>query len=1590
MANDLTVLEVDIDTLSAEAGLGRLDRKIDQTSTQFNKLDRAIEKTEKRAQTFRQVMSSLSLAFGLLGVGQFVKSLVEVNTAFERVRATLISGSNTFALAGNDFDYVRRAATELGMPVKKVGLEFSRMISAAQGTKLEGQAIRDIFMSIGRAFVATGQTQDDFRLGLLAITQMMSKGRVQAEELRRQFGERLPGAWQAAAAGLGLVDKAGSTATAQLDELVRSGKLTADVLLPKLAAALDTKFGRAFEYASQHSPALVMSRFQSAVENLLYTMSKAGFMEGFVGALKKITDFMRSPEGIDTAERFGRALGFLAKMIGAAAVVIVQNADIIVAALAGIAAGGTILAIRALVGWMVTAASASGLIGLMLGPWGMLAAAIGLSTLAVARFGEYTVRSGGAVMRLQDIAAATFDVINDKVQNQLLPAIGALLSDIPVIGPVLKTIGQIAGDVWGVFTDVLETTKDFTLAFEQAGKVFETMFKANISPEDFATFMKVVKAAQEQLAPIATFVRNAFAQLPAAIEVAKVVISQFAGFVYGIFADIVESVASIARTLQQVFMTAFTSISDSVKKHFGSGLGEALRNTFFFIADSIIWVILTIVDVVEMVVNIVGNVFKAIWPIVDGIIDAVANIASAVGDLFGTLSGSTEAAGGLNLIAGAFGIIGEVIGGIIQTVVTFISLVAGIAGPIISMIGDLVSAVGSAIEGLVSIVGAFFSLFFSNTDTMTEKMGVEVPNANSIALDSAAKFGDVFVGAILTVIRVLVLLVQQIGNVIQAIGELASRAGTLLSGLSSGFMGLQTFDFGRMISGAEELRGVFEKPLPNFGFVGDTQAAIGDIGGYFGIVSGAVENGRGARNSFENGMNDIGGNWGRATDAFNSPAARAAQNAAAAEAGQNFGATFLDSMAAEIRDKAAKRTSDAVTAEAEAARMQAELAAQGIDQFNLRQQGVDAMPDPTTSPGGSRGRGNSRGGRSEADRAKDRIAELVVEIATNRALSQAINEESIAREDLDARLEAEKALRKAGYDLTYDQAIATGGLVGQLAALSYEASTSEQEMEKLNKAYKAYQEAVTDTQGIEADIRAIGQSTASHRELKYQLAAQQELQRTGINMTYEEAVAAGEMTRKLVEQIATRERLKAVRDAALNVKSALENYQQEVSWLNQYALAASQSETAVRELTATIAAQKRVMSERGETTWREGMTADEQALYDVERAFVLAGGSGADYANMLQSLGDEFGQLTNPLQQSAVEIERWRTESLAKLDAFYQSIKDRTPGVVAAYTAAFNQISAIADEKLGAVSTNIGERLGYALDQLGKQVDDWAGNMEGAFNNAIGSMTDALTEFVMTGKLEWRDLVTAIIKELIRMLVQWLVVHAIMAAFKIFGFADGGIMGGSGGGGGGTPISGFAKGGVVDSPHLAVFGEGSTPEAFVPLPDGRTIPVTLTGQNSGNSGQPISITLDTGPFAKQLSYFTMALNDTSSLLVRAVSNSQAMPSEYATSYGRMSAITDAANEGMSKRYFDASTPETSGSGSATNVTFEFNNDFTLNGGAGGGGSGSSSQDAEAQKKFMQSMSKQISETVKAQVISVVRDETRPGGMFNRTGRRSGL
>jgi phage-related minor tail protein len=108
---------------------------------------------------------------------------------------------------------------------------------------------------------------------------------------------------------------------------------------------------------------------------------------------------------------------------------------------------------------------------------------------------------------------------------------------------------------------------------------------------------------------------------------------------------------------------------------------------------------------------------------------------------------------------------------------------------------------------------------------------------------------------------------------------------------------------------------------------------------------------------------------------------------------------------------------------------------------------------------------------------------------------------------------------------------------------------------------------------------------------------------------------------------------------------------------------------------------------------------------------------------------------------------------------------------------------------------------------------------------------EAIFDFIdgtKSAKDAFLDFARSFLTEIAKMIMQQMILNALKSvAGSYFGFADGGII--SGGTGQMMPIQAFASGGVVKRPTMAIMGEGKYNEAVVPLPDGRSIPVSMKG-----------------------------------------------------------------------------------------------------------------------------------------------------------------
>jgi tape measure domain-containing protein len=219
--------------------------------------------------------------------------------------------------------------------------------------------------------------------------------------------------------------------------------------------------------------------------------------------------------------------------------------------------------------------------------------------------------------------------------------------------------------------------------------------------------------------------------------------------------------------------------------------------------------------------------------------------------------------------------------------------------------------------------------------------------------------------------------------------------------------------------------------------------------------------------------------------------------------------------------------------------------------------------------------------------------------------------------------------------------------------------------------------------------------------------------------------------------------------------------------------------------------------------------------------------------------------LSPELARQAVDRERAATSETASLQVLEQQlVKDlQSKDLTAEQRVNAEAILKSTQDRLAA-QPGIVEGLTaeqQALERMQQSYEQKKQLVEGIANSIGGGISQAL-DLVINGTENWgdslRSIAAGVLKDIARQLLQTMVIAPIVKGITgAFGFADGGIMSGDGP----LPLRKYAGGGIASSPQLAMFGEGSMPEAYVPLPDGRRIPVAMKG---GGGSTNVTVNVD--------------------------------------------------------------------------------------------------------------------------------------------------
>lgn len=282
----------------------QMDKMAKSTERSFDRTNKAVKKSSSAFNGFVKTVRAAALGYATvlatMEITQFTSGILKQGVALDSLQRSYKAITGSAEESNRILNMLGKTANDLGLNLNAVEDSYRNILAASKNTALEGQAIEKVFMSVVKASAVLGMSADDTAGTLRALSQMISKGNVQAEELRGQLGERLPGAFQMAAEAMGV-------STQQLNKMLEQGQVLASDLIPRLADVLENRFGEASKEAGKRAGAS-FARLSNSVIQLQRTLATSGILDLFVELADSISSLLNDSQ--DDIEEFMESLNF--------------------------------------------------------------------------------------------------------------------------------------------------------------------------------------------------------------------------------------------------------------------------------------------------------------------------------------------------------------------------------------------------------------------------------------------------------------------------------------------------------------------------------------------------------------------------------------------------------------------------------------------------------------------------------------------------------------------------------------------------------------------------------------------------------------------------------------------------------------------------------------------------------------------------------------------------------------------------------------------------------------------------------------------------------------------------------------------------------------------------------------------------------------------------------------------------------------------------------------------------------------------------------------------------------------------------------
>lgn len=244
---------------------------------------------------------------GVFGAVNFTKGIADAQRDMDSIRNRFLVGfGDDQRRAAEELEYTKRTANELGLEFRTLAKEYSKLTAASLGTNLEGENTRRIFKAVAQAARVLNLSTDDVGGAYKAFSDIISKGTVQAEELKGQLGDRFPGAVQLMAKALGI-------GTKELMKMMEQGQLTSDSLV-YFADAMAKRVAGTLPNAVNTFDAQ-LQRLKNAWFDVQVALGESGFLDGIASGMERLAEALKDPAVVEGFREMGKSLGDLIAMI---------------------------------------------------------------------------------------------------------------------------------------------------------------------------------------------------------------------------------------------------------------------------------------------------------------------------------------------------------------------------------------------------------------------------------------------------------------------------------------------------------------------------------------------------------------------------------------------------------------------------------------------------------------------------------------------------------------------------------------------------------------------------------------------------------------------------------------------------------------------------------------------------------------------------------------------------------------------------------------------------------------------------------------------------------------------------------------------------------------------------------------------------------------------------------------------------------------------------------------------------------------------------------------------------------------------------